>query len=544
MANPFEKPIAARPQSTFVGLPLELMAQNLARRQQQYDTNQALVQGIEDKILAGKALQGDQQRLLELNEGYNQRIDAAIESAGGDYSAMGGLATSMARELQRDLAVGELGSITKNYVKGTEYLKQLKEDYRKQGASKGALTLGTQSLAGFTTDFQGENNTFSGYQYSKPEDAQKYISDVMRQSAAKFTQDGYKYKSEQDLILSGLQRINSDSRLSTALQEGYITSNYYNPDNVAEGYEAYKKNVIRRAAKEQAFLEREKITSADKEKEAFYNRKFAARNVAIPGYSGTINLQGASGSFFKNIARNLWDDQATKEFDTFVNSADGQRTIENGLALMPQYKEFPSEFTEQVEFFEDMRELNGHQDLKVQPVKEEEANLYVTDNGMLSGIANTVAITDRAGKQYTAEEINDMVKPNESEVSIDFKVANGMREGEIMFTGPDGKLYFIQPTDSDLITSPKYVRNSIDKVGTYANQSGDVVVNQNTAVGSNGAQLPQGTYNAQRDVYNKGTKDEYVLTTMTNKGNGSVYKVKTKFDSNNLPIYEVYNQKE
>ena len=118
-------PIAADVQSNFIPLPIDAIARQIDRKQQQYDTTKAQLGAIEDAVLGVRGLDIDSETLKTKQSEYNDSILKGIEEVGGDYSRLGGLTDIIARKLKKDLSTGHLATIQSNYLAAQEHIKTL-----------------------------------------------------------------------------------------------------------------------------------------------------------------------------------------------------------------------------------------------------------------------------------------------------------------------------------------------------------------------------------------------------------------------------------
>ena len=114
----FDKPIAAKPMSEFVALPLQFIDRTIQRRQAKYDKAQAEIDEIESDFVKSNALPGDAARAREIKDKYHAEIEAMAEAAGEDYSQIAAPMSRLSRRIKRDLSYGELGAQNRAYGSG------------------------------------------------------------------------------------------------------------------------------------------------------------------------------------------------------------------------------------------------------------------------------------------------------------------------------------------------------------------------------------------------------------------------------------------
>jgi hypothetical protein len=121
-------------------LPFQALAAAGAQRQQAYDTNVAKADAISDVISQVQAVKQDNSQKNLILADYENKIETAIEDAGGDYSQLSGFINNMNRDLQKNLSRGKLAAIQTSYNQKQAYGQHLKEMLDKD-PDKGGIIL-------------------------------------------------------------------------------------------------------------------------------------------------------------------------------------------------------------------------------------------------------------------------------------------------------------------------------------------------------------------------------------------------------------------
>lgn len=142
-------PVPADVRSTFVPLPIDIISQQVDRRQNAYDRAKATLEGTEDAVFGMKGLSSDAETLKGITEGYSGRIDEAISGAGEDLSKLGAFSDTLAREVSRDMKTGHLGAIQNNYARAMKHMEDTTESFKKGNISKAGYNRAMSSISGF-----------------------------------------------------------------------------------------------------------------------------------------------------------------------------------------------------------------------------------------------------------------------------------------------------------------------------------------------------------------------------------------------------------
>ena len=81
-------PIAADVQSKFIPMPLDLIDRQIQRKQSQYDTAKQAIGASEEALYGVQGMSSDREALADITKSYDEKIEAAIAEAGGDYSRL------------------------------------------------------------------------------------------------------------------------------------------------------------------------------------------------------------------------------------------------------------------------------------------------------------------------------------------------------------------------------------------------------------------------------------------------------------------------
>jgi len=519
MANPFEKPLQYNPQSTFVGLPLELMANQVARRQQDYDRNKAALGGLEDQLLSIDVAQGDVQRRDELIAKYEDRINDYVSSSNGDYSGATGIVDQLVREVGRDVKFGELGKMANNKAAMGAYSTQLADDHREGKVSEAAYSLGMESLQGFQTT-QGEDGRFSafqGYQYTKPYELRETMTKIGKDIAEQHNSQGMKTKTSLRVIKALKSAYSNDPAMRRAFMEDFKAFGSVDKDLITKlveeegktqeqaqqmafalGLESYAGKQMSQIANEQAYEEVAKRTGG-----SVLQSAMTLKGVQNAFGSGQLSYKEGSMSFLKGATDSIIG-IGLEGHNEFVESDEGKRLISR---LEPQLGDFPSEYQDQVDWFENAGELNRTMDVTLVPLKSDPSR-FVDDNGVL--LNNRSAIRDGdTGQLLDADQIADLSKVNEDaperKLSAHSRVQGGPYHGFLALTDGNGKFYYQEPSDPAILNSPTYTLNMLNRASKSSTGMTRGVIRNVEALN-----IPPGNYDITETV-SDGEYSEYIV---------------------------------
>lgn len=262
-------PIAADVQSNFIPLPIDAIARQIDRKQQQYDTTKAQLGAIEDTVLGVRGLSPDTETLKGIQNQYNEEILKGIEEVGGDYSRLGGLTDITARKLKKDLSSGHLAAIQSNYLAAQEHQDTLKKMRESKRIGDRGYNMGLSSIS----DFEGTKELAPG-QYSR---LNPYIP-VAEESLSKMAQDRASADVEQYNSLGDTFRYASrvsehtynslaadESAVSNAREEIRYKYGKLSPEKEEKEVEKYLRGISDNAANQRAFYKTHIPTNVEKD---------------------------------------------------------------------------------------------------------------------------------------------------------------------------------------------------------------------------------------------------------------------------------------
>lgn len=288
-------PIAADVQSNFIPLPIDAIARQIDRKQQQYDTTKAQLGAIEDTVLGVRGLSPDTETLKGIQNQYNEEILKGIEEVGGDYSRLGGLTDITARKLKKDLSSGHLAAIQSNYLAAQEHQDTLKKMRESGRIGDRGFEQGMRSIS----DFEGTKETPTGSytsanfytpvkEISLPEAGQKY---------AKASADQYLATGQRTLDATTVadntynNLINDESVMSNAREEIKHTHGKLSPEREDILTKEYLRTIANNAGTERAFLEQfkpEKSTTDEDGNPVLFGYDVTTANPTKSGITGKI----------------------------------------------------------------------------------------------------------------------------------------------------------------------------------------------------------------------------------------------------------------
>lgn len=233
-------------------MPFEAAMMTGASKQKQYDTNAAKEGALYEAINKVNALEPDVQKKNALLTSYEDKINKAVEEAGGDYSKLGSFITQTNKELQRDLTRGQLASIQGNYSSAMKDFEQLdklyetgkipEQDYRRSKQ----LALQKYKAQGGIGDNPSEAGTYQGWTPYKA----AFIEKSLAEQADKFI-TGWKSDKLQAgwVIDKNGMFFNRDSKEVVNPNDVYkeVMTHLQTPENLAYAQQQAELNMLGRA---------------------------------------------------------------------------------------------------------------------------------------------------------------------------------------------------------------------------------------------------------------------------------------------------------
>jgi len=473
MANLFEKPIAANPMSEFVGLPLDFIQRTMERRQSKYDVAKADMEAQEDSLLGLKFLPGDRERHMEIQEGFQSRIDSIVDEAGGDYSMVQAPLDRLKREMKREMSYGELGAQGSAYNKAMSKYKILDEMHTKGDIRQGGMNLFNQSMQDHRTQktASGGFTPFNGYspatEMNPLEVMHKTINEVVAQSQS----DGTKGRSR-SRILNGLDNLfRNNPNVVKAMKEEYLTTQ---KDPTDEGFKEWMTRTT------EGIVDAKEYQDKIESKNATGNfTDYQLIGVQRPGSSkGSNKMTGGS-----MIRPKAWLG-LTRESDAFFASEDGkelQAALEHNSGTT-----MPSDPVERVAWVEDLMEENS--------------TINVPISGDISKVKGAVV---NGRLRYNGHIVNEQGEPvdvsevmagtdAQNKIFVSGIVEEGDYQGSIVISAPSGT-YMQENTDPNIIGSAEFQKNQLDNVAKSLTHNKNVTLH-------GGEGFPQGTYEIKYDA--------------------------------------------
>lgn len=250
-------PIAADVQSNFVPLPVDAIARQIERKQNQYDLTKAQLDAEEQAVLGVKGMSQDRDNLVKIQNQYSDEILKGIEEVGGDYSRLGGLTDVIGRKLRKDLTQGHLGSIQANYLATQGHIETLNKMRESGRIGDRGYNLGMKSISDFAGTVQNPDGSYSRadlYTPVKEESLAKMAQDRAKASADQYTVSGDQYKTATTVAANTYNNLMSDeSAISNAREEVISRQGKLTPEKEALAIKEHLWNLASNAGNEAAF---------------------------------------------------------------------------------------------------------------------------------------------------------------------------------------------------------------------------------------------------------------------------------------------------
>lgn len=506
MPNMFEKPIAANPMSQFVALPLDYLDKSLQRKQAAYDENKNITAAVEDELLKTNALTGDVARQQAILGEYDTKINDIVEQAGGDYSRISGQLDSLKRDMSKELAYGELGSINKSYNKAMAQKADLDKRYADKKIGAAGLGLAEQAMGKYQTT-QGENgqwSTYGGYSPSNIVDPVAELQKSVKEIHAKYDEEGVEYVDNATIQDNVLNKAISNPEIMKSLGENF---KYSNPGKTDKDFEEYVNQVVGRIVQDRAY---KKDTAKNIDKRT---------NMLMPGTTyqdfqqpetiqGKSAMVGANAAPVRAFGEWLGADSLTEDFNTFINSEEGVRSID--YMEKKTGTKMPSDYLGRVNWYEDNASAAQKSSIVTKPIDPNVAKYAMTPNGAFN---YTTAIRGRNGKILSAEQRKELegksADGNATRITGVVDAGGEYVSGSYTILGKDGEVYVQEPGDPITLGSQKFNLEQINSAAsTNTGRKNIKVMGDITDTKTGEVQIPRGDYEAVHDI-NDGDIDLY-----------------------------------
>jgi hypothetical protein len=465
MANMFEKPIAANPISTFAALPLQFMQRAIDVKQQRYDQAKADIEQREDDLLQTHALQGDTAEHQELLQGYHQKIEDIAESSGGDLSQVQGQLDRLKTSMKRDMNYGKLGAMNTAYASAIAEKGNLDKLYQAGKIQKSGYDLGMRQISQHKTvlDEAGTGyNTFQRYNPSSETDAIGKLNASVDEITAKYDQQGQKFVN-QDLIKKNLSTaFEQNPELVNSMRENFLAN--YSGKTPGEDFTKYFDKAVSTVISNKQY--QQKVDASKRvngQGDIVRGREWG--NINIPNAQGQTAFKGGTMPFIKEMLSKVGMAGGTEEFKKYVDSDQGQKEIKymNKNSDTP----FPTKgsHTQQVAWIEEnaLKPVSGK--VISVPVPETMINGIISKQGAL---LTRGAIMDESGAVIDPTKVGDLqpAKSGENPTVVSGIVGpdSALPYGTIILTSKDGRTYYQENTDTEILGSKEYAESLLNSV--------------------------------------------------------------------------------
>jgi hypothetical protein len=459
MATIFDKPIAATPQSQFAALPLQFIAQAADRREQKWYQNKADADKRRDQLLQTNSLAGDTGRQQGILQAYDQRMDALIEEADGDYSGIKGGLDVISQDMRRDLSYGELGQINKNFAAAMADKENLQKLYQTGKISDSGYKLGLQKIAQHKTSL-GDNNQwakFQGYTPSNITDVKKVFYDNIDEINAKYSGEGTKFLSQDDIIRNVGSTATSNPGIVKAMQENWQASG--EPGT----FQQYFADTVTNIVQDKAYQEELKV----KDGGVGAGSAMVINNVPMPNRTRS-GYTGGSANYAKAAWNYVSGANTTKDFTDWKDSETGKSTI--AWMEASTGTKMPEDYIDATNWIEDNLGKSQLGSIVTAPASESKARDVVTKEGFLN---TEGAVYDEAGNLMEGDDIRDIEGVNPTTKNVTrlhriVKEGGTYPVGTYIIIGNNGKKYYQEPTDLETLHDPEYGKSLINMAKTSA----------------------------------------------------------------------------
>ena len=261
-------PIAADVQSNFVPLPIDAIARQIERKQNQYDLTKAQLDAEEQAVLGVKGMSQDRDNLTKIQNQYSDEILKGVEEVGGDYSRLGGLVDLTARKLKKDLSSGHLAAIQSNYATAMKHKEDM-DKWRLAGGGDRGYNLALRSLSEFKGTKQNPDGTYTKinpYTPVKEESLSKMAQERASADVEQYTRSGDRFRKAatvRDHTYASL--IADESAMSNAREEVRAKHGKLSAEEEYKKVEDYLYGVAQNAANQRSFYEYHKVTGEEQD---------------------------------------------------------------------------------------------------------------------------------------------------------------------------------------------------------------------------------------------------------------------------------------
>ena len=510
MPNLFDKPIAANPLSSFSALPLQFIDQSLQRKQAQYDKTRSEVEEMEDLFLNTKALPGDQARNKEILQGYEQKIDAIIESSDGDYSQVLAPLTTLKRSIKKDMSYGELGAQKTAYASAMgqqeEYRKLLQQSKIQQSGYDSFVKSVSQHVT--SPNDAGGFNRFAGYSPSNVVDPVKFVSNAADEINAKYDEEGQAFISSDNVLTSISNKLQSNPNIMKSVKENFLSTYRGDPKDANTAFKSYYENMIKKVVEEKAYKKYNKVTEGGTGGKKSQTPGFTFKNFQLPNIKGDFEYSGASMARGKDWANKLLGVATTEEFDKSISTPEAKKRIR--YMEIKSGEKFPADFYAQQDWLQRNSSTPIVQDVVTRPAYDAELANWVTREGQLKN--PTGGMYNQQGQPMSGDEIKDAMGKNDDGTAaraLGIVNAGGTYpKGSAIIQGKNGALMIQVPTDTKTLQSKEYAMWQISKV-RMTNTGSDVIKLNMPLTSSTGKSIPAGVYQTTHNIQDKTIEQEY-----------------------------------
>jgi len=502
MANLFETPIAAKPMSEFVALPLQFIDQTLQRRQARYDKARSSVDEAEDAWLKSKALPGDMARNRQLISEQEQKIDDLVEAAGDDYSLIQAPLDRITRNIKRSMNYGELGAQKIAYESALkqqdEYRKLLQQSKIQQSGYDSFVKSISKHVTRPTAE--GGFSRFSGYSPSNVVDPTQHISDAADEINAKYDEEGQRFVDADTILNSISHKLKSNPNIIRSIKENYLASFTGSPSEAEKGFQGYYEDMIKRVVQEKAYMKYNTVREGGTRTGKTLGGTF--HNFQLPNISGEFEYSGASMARGKDWVNKLLGLNTTEEFEKSIATPESKKRIR--YIEQRTGEDFPTTFYEQQEWIKNHAGTPKVQSLVTRDALNSEIEQRMTKEGLLKN--PTVGLYNQDGSAVTGKQMRDRMGKNaDGRVArvLGIVSAGGTYPiGSAIIQGKDGALMVQPPTDTKTLQSAGYALWKINKV--KMTNTGAETIKLDFPLSSNtGKFIPAGVYQTSHDIADK-----------------------------------------
>lgn len=498
MANLFEKPIAARPMSEFVALPLDFIDRSIQRKQQLYDTAKADIALTEDELLKSRATQLDRPRQQEILQGYYQDIDDIVEGVGGDYSRVQGQLDVLKRRMTRDMrGGGELGAINATYMMAGQHKTEMDKRYGAGNIGDAGMSLADKSISGARTTLRddGSWSTFQGYIPSNITDVGKVLSNKVDEINAKYTAEGNKYLSANDISINLMNSMAGDIGIQRAMQENYAAS------GSTDTFENYQAGMLAGIINDKVYQETDKAVAAAARKKAAGggDTLMIGDRFTMPTEGIESTMRGGSVPWLKGVGNRLFGSNNFKEFNEWRNSGDVSERI---AAIEGKTGETaPTAAEDLIPWIEEKYKQAYNQPVKFVPITDDNvlARYINKQSGVLKGSGRIFDVEGNvvSSEEFHARSIKSKDNPNPGQAIGIVDANSGYPAGSIMLQDSSGAKYIQEPSDAGILQTDDYATSLIRSASMSPDNRRMINLPSSTWIESDGGRkmfLKQGRY--------------------------------------------------